>query len=182
VRVVFSRGNVLEVLLLVLFLAIGFVVAVTLAQRSEPLQVGSTLPRFQLSDQSGADYAVDASARFLVVAFLPRDDNSRCLTEISEFESLRSDFQAAGASIVLVSVHDVASQAAFHRAHGMTIPLLADSNGAGSRAFGTIIDFIIYRFAKRTTYVCQDGAIKKVYVVVEPKGHAQNVLDDLKSL
>ncbi len=172
----------MEVLLLVLFLAIAFVVAVTLAQRSEPLQPGVSMPAISLRDQTGADFVTDNRAQFLILVFLPRDENSRCLTEVREFESRRAQFEQMGAALAFVSVHDVPSQAGFHRAHAMTIPLLADANGNLSRAFGTIIDFFVYRFAKRTTYVCQNGTIRKTYLVVEPKGHAGVVLDDLTAM
>ncbi len=172
----------MEVLLLVLFLAIAFVVAVTLAQRSEPLQPGTSMPTIRLSDQTGAMYAIDTNAKFLVVVFFPRDETSRCLTQVSDFEALRARFEQLGASVVFVSIHGVESQAAFHQAHRMTFPLLADPDGSTSRAFGTIIDFFVYRFAKRTTYVCRGGKIEKTYVVVEPKGHAEVVLNDIAAM
>jgi thioredoxin-dependent peroxiredoxin len=172
----------LEVLLLLLFLAIAFVVAVTLAQRSEPLQPGAKAPTIDLPDQTGASFGTGMPTPFLVLVFLPRDETSRCLAEVSEFESLRAQFEQIGASIAFVSIHDVPSQAAFHRAHAMTLPLLADLRGSASRAFGTVIDFFVYRFAKRTTFLCHSGTIKKTYVVVEPRGHAEAVLSDLTAM
>lgn len=172
----------MEVLLLVLFLAIAFVVAVTLAQRSEPLQPGASMPTIRLSDQTGEMYVPDTNAKFLVVVFFPRDETSRCITQVSEFEVLRARFEQLGASLVFVSIHGVESQAAFHQAHHMTFPLLADHDGSASRAFGTIIDFFVYRFSKRTTYVCRGGKVVKTYVVVEPKGHAEAVLSDIVAM
>jgi thioredoxin-dependent peroxiredoxin len=166
----------LEILLLLLFGAIIFVIVVSFAQRAQPLPIGSVAPAISLTEaQTGAPWQPVRSGT-IVCAFLPRDETSRCLTQIREFEAAAARFAELGVEVALVSVHSAQDSRQFAAKHNMTVPLLADERGMTSRAFGSIIDFGIYKFSKRETFVIRDGHIARVYAVTEPKGHAASVL------
>jgi thioredoxin-dependent peroxiredoxin len=175
----------MEILLLVLFVTIVFVLVVTFAQRGEPLAVGAHAPALRLVDVSGNlhDVAAEASrARGAVVAFLPRDATSRCLNQFREFAELDTQFNQAGYKVYFVAVATHTDNATYATKNRIAATLLADPSGASARAYGSIIDFLIYRFAKRTTYVIDaTGKVIDVQVVVEPNGHAKALLSALQT-
>ena len=173
----------MEILLLALFLAIVFIVVVSFAQRSEPLAVGKAAPYFTLQNQHGDVASLPAKNKKTVIAFFPRDDTSRCITEVQDFMRLKSEFARHGWDILLVAISNVADNKAFADRHSFDLPLLADEKGKVSRIYGSIIDFWFYRFAKRTTYlISADGFVVGSYVVAEPVGHVEQLLNDIQLL
>jgi thioredoxin-dependent peroxiredoxin len=170
----------MEILILVLFAAIAFVLIVSFAQRSEPLAAGQVAPQFVLEDEAGAvhDLHAEFSSRdFTVLAFFPRDPTSRCKTEMAEFHARVEDFRAAHAAVLFVALADRVSNARYLAEQGAHGSILADADGRASKAYGSIVDFWFYRFAKRSTFVIdRRGVIVKSFVVAEPVGHAAEVL------
>jgi|GEM_PF-5824210 len=167
----------MEILLAALFVAIVFVVIVSIAQRSEPLLVGNDARYFSLQDQHGNNAGFPTKNQKTIIVFFPRDDTSRCTTEVQDFMRLKPDFAALGWQILLVAIAKPADNYAYAERHKFDLTLLADDKGVVSRAYGSIIDFGIYRFSKRTTYtISADGRVTATFVVKEPIGHADFVL------
>ncbi len=173
----------MEILLLALFIAIAFIVTVSIAQRSEPIAAGKVAPQFRLLDQHGKSVEQPLQNQKTIIAFFPRDNTSRCLTEIQDFMRLKQDFAALGWQIVLVAIADATDNCSYATKHAFDLMLLADEKGKVSRQYGSIIDFGFYRFAKRITFaVNADGKISATYIVAEPAGHVEQVLQDLRQL
>jgi len=149
------------------------------------LEAGNPFPNFSLRNQAGKTESLDDFAgKWLVVYFYPKDDTPGCTIQGKSFTATKSDFDAAGISVVGVSQDDVDSHKSFCDKFSFTIDLLADTNaellkgcGVGQSEYkGTM-------YWDRTSFVVDPaGIIRKVYAKVNPQGHETVLLDDIKDL
>jgi peroxiredoxin Q/BCP len=134
----------------------------------------------QLLDQLGAPHRLtDWHGQNVVLYFYPKDDTPGCTVEGKEFRELRDQFTAFDCVIVGVSTDSVESHRAFAEKHGFPFTLLADQGGALADAF-RVLDG---RMAQRATFVLgRDGLVARVFHDVTPRGHAQRVLNFVRTL
>jgi thioredoxin-dependent peroxiredoxin len=147
--------------------------------------VGATAPAFRLQDQAGKWHELDDyKGKWVVLYFYPKDDTPGCTTQACEFRDNIFAFRDAGAVILGISVDDVTSHKAFSEKHSLPFPILADSEKKTASAYGTLMKYLgIHELARRDTFIIDPkGRIAKHYVKVDPKGHSQVVLTDLKQL
>ncbi len=146
--------------------------------------VGSPAPEFELSDQDGHLHSLeDYRNQWVVLYFYPKDETPGCTTEACEFRDNIFAFREIGAQILGVSLDDVESHRKFSEKHGLPFPLLADSSGEASIAYGVKTRMFGMTVAKRQTFlIAPDGSIAKHYVSVDPDEHSAQVLADLKEL
>lgn len=149
-------------------------------QRAE----GSKAPDFALQDQNGQLHRLgDYAGRWLVLYFYPRDDTPGCTREACRFRDDIGTLGKLDAVVVGVSVDDTRSHADFSRKYGLPFPLLSDPDGRVARAYGSLLDFKVLRFARRHTFIiAPDGRIAARFDHVEPARHAEEVRDTLKRL
>jgi peroxiredoxin Q/BCP len=76
------------------------------------------------------------AGRPLVLAFYPGDDTPVCTRQLCSYERSLPDLDAVGATVWGISTQDVASHRRFAEKHGLSMPLLADVDGATHRAYG----------------------------------------------
>src|SRR4029453_3948199 len=77
------------------------------------LEAGKPFPNFSLPNQDGKTVSLgDFAGRWLVVYFYPKDDTPGCTIQGQSFTATKSDFDAAGISVVGVSQDDVGSKKA----------------------------------------------------------------------
>jgi peroxiredoxin Q/BCP len=149
------------------------------------LEVGMTAPAFHLQDQAGAWHdSGEYRGKWLVLYFYPKDDTPGCTTQACEFRDNMFAFKKLGAVIVGISVDDVASHAQFAAEHSLPFTLLADSAKQTATSYGVLHSALgIMEIAARETFIIDpQGRIVKHYTAVDPKGHSQTVLTDLKAL
>lgn len=152
----------------------------TLRTSSVPT-AGSGAPDFELPDQHGnvhrlADYA----GRWLVLYFYPRNDTPGCTREACAFRDGLARLQAAGAAVVGVSVDTQSSHFKFDEKYHLGFPLLADTKGSAARHYGTLLDWQIFRVAKRSTFLINpQGRIHGVFTHIDPARHADEILAEL---
>ncbi|MCS5690715.1 peroxiredoxin [Cyanobium sp. FGCU-6] len=121
----------------------------------------------------------DFSGRWLVLYFYPRDFTSGCTLEARGFQNDLSRFGAHNAAVVGVSADDGDSHASFCDSEGLAFPLLSDSGGSVSRAYGSWIP----PFSQRHTFLIDpQGTLRAVWTAVRPAGHSQEVLAELQRL
>jgi peroxiredoxin Q/BCP len=148
-------------------------------------EVGMTAPAFRLQDQTGAWHnSGDYRGKWLVLYFYPKDDTPGCTTQACEFRDNLFAFNKLGAVVVGVSVDDVASHQAFAEEHSLPFTLLADSTKETAKAYGVLRSVLgLMEIASRETFIIDpEGRIAKHYRAVDPKGHSQAVLKDLRTL
>jgi len=146
--------------------------------------VGSPAPEFRLQDQAGQWHSLaDYRGKWVVLYFYPKDETPGCTTEACAFRDNVFAFNKEGAVILGISVDDVASHKAFTDKHGLPFALLADPDKAVTRKYGVLKNYAVVEFARRDTFIVDpQGRIAKHYESVDPEGHSQVVLEDLKAL
>jgi peroxiredoxin Q/BCP len=163
--------------------AATFVVLVATAMAAPDL--GSPAPAFKLQDQKGAWHSLEEyRGKWLVLYFYPKDMTPGCTTQACEFRDNIFAFRDVGATIVGISVDDVESHKKFSEEHGLPFTILADPDKQTAKDYGVLKKFMgTMELADRETFLIDPkGNIAKHYPSVDPKGHSQLVLNDLKEL
>jgi len=134
----------------------------------------------ELANQLGAPVKLaDFAGRIVVLFFYPKDDTPGCTIEGREFRDLHDEFLAHDCVVLGVSVDPVESHRAFAEKHGFPFQLLADTDGRLAAIFGVLRDGM----AERATFVIgPQGRIRHAFRGVNPRGHAQQVLNFVRSL
>jgi len=142
---------------------------------------GTPAPDFEARDQDGHTFRLrDSRGRPVVLYFYPEDDTPGCTREACAFRDDLARFEATGAMVLGVSTQDESSHRAFRERHGLTFPLLADTDKAICRAYGAL-GFL--GVAKRVTYVIgPDGTILAAFRRLDPKSHSAEALRVLSSI
>jgi len=179
------QGRLLQDRLLQGCLALGVLFAWLGVVQADELKLGSMAPDFKLQDQNGKwQQLKDYRGKWVALYFYPKDQTPGCTTQACEFRDNIFAFREAGAVILGVSVDDVASHQKFSEKHGLPFPILADSTKQTARTYGVLKKFLgTMELAQRDTFLIDpQGRIVKHYVDVDPKGHSQVVLKDIKEL
>lgn len=172
-----------------LLLILGIVSALALVwlrngQAAEVPAVGQPAPDFALIDQDGLWHKLsDFRGKWLVMYFYPKDDSPHCTTEACQYRDDISRIHALGAGVVGISVDDRDSHAEFAKKHHLPFPLLADKGGAVAARYGSVLDLMLLKFAKRNTFIVNpQGKIAKVYLSVDAATNPAQVVSDLAIL
>ncbi len=146
---------------------------------------GKRFVDFNLQNQDGKTVKLaDFAGKWLVLYVYPKDDTPGCTIQGKSFTASKQDFDEAGIAVVGVSADDVASHKDFCNKFAFTIDLLADPNqelltaaGVGQSEYkGTM-------YWDRTSFVIDPaGTLRKIYLKVNPEGHEQVLLNDIKAL
>jgi peroxiredoxin Q/BCP len=155
------------------------------ALAAETPAVGTSAPGFRLQDQAGKWHSLsDYRGKWVVLYFYPKDDTPGCTTQACEFRDNIFAYRDLGAVILGISVDDVASHKAFADKHSLPFTILADCDKAVTTAYGTLKEYVgIAKLARRDTFIIDpQGKIARHYQDVDPKGHSQKVLADLRQL
>jgi thioredoxin-dependent peroxiredoxin len=124
----------------------------------------------RLADYRGAN---------VVLYFYPRDDTPGCTVEGKEFRDLYEQFAVLDCAVVGVSTDSVESHRGFAEKHGLPFPLLADTRGELAGAFGVLERGM----AQRATFVLdREGRVVRSFLEITPRGHAQRVLNFVRTL
>jgi peroxiredoxin Q/BCP len=150
---------------------------------TEGLRAGDDLgaaAQIALRDQHGNERRLaEFRGHALVVYFYPADDTPGCTVEGKEFRDLDEAFAGLKCTVVGVSVDSVESHRAFAEKHAFPFALLSDPDGELASAFGVLRRGV----AARSTFVLNaDQRIARAFHEVTPRGHAQRVLDFVRSI
>lgn len=160
---------------------------VTATDRPLP-EVGQPAPEFTLASTEDRDISLAdfRGKQAVVVYFYPRDDTPGCTAEACSFRDLRRLFNDHGAEILGVSPDTVKSHKKFQQKFHLTFPLLADVDHAVADQYGVWQQKKFmgreYMGIARTTFVVdRNGTIKAVFPNVKVDGHADKVLEAIRS-
>ena len=118
--------------------------------------IGDPAPDFTLEGSAGPFTLSDHRGARVVLLFYPGDETSVCTKQFCSYRDRAEDVAALGATLVGISTRDAASKEAFVANHGLTVPLLADPDGAVASAYGV--------HSKRL------GITKRAVIVVDEQG------------
>lgn len=124
---------------------------------------GTRIPDFELPDQFGTPVRLSETLANgpVVLFFYPVAMTGGCTKEACHFRDLASEFAAAGARRLGVSVDPVAKQKQFADLHSFDYPLLSDESGDVARSFGVKRKYVTP--VKRATFVIDtDRTVRKV--------------------
>lgn len=153
------------------------------AQAAAPT-AGSGAPAFKLQDGEGKWHSLgDYRGKWVVLYFYPKDGTPGCTTQACEFRDNVFAFRDANAVILGISVDDAASHKEFAAKHQLPFTLLADPKKEAVSAYGAVKKYPgMGELAARETFLIDpQGKIAKHYADVNPKGHSEAVLKDIKA-
>jgi len=150
---------------------------------------GQKAPEFSLPATGGRTISLSdfRGKKNVVLYFYPKDNTPGCTKEACFFRDVMSEFEAAQAVILGVSMDSIASHEKFAAKHNLLFPLLADENKEVSTAYGVFKQKSMYGKTflgvERTTFVIdKEGIVRKVWPKVKVEGHIDEVLDFVKTL
>ena len=157
-----------------------------------PVQ-GDKAPDAVLTMPDGATKRVsDWQGKALVLYFYPKDDTTGCTAEAQAFTTLADDFAKAGAAILGVSRDTPKKHQNFIKKYDLKVDLATDVDGPDAdtkvcEAFGVWVEKSMYGRAymgieRETFLIDKAGKIARVWRKVKVKGHAEEVLEAVKSL
>jgi peroxiredoxin Q/BCP len=153
------------------------------------LQSGQSAPGFSLPD---AEMEMIRLSGFkgknnVVLYFYPKDDTPGCTLEAIDFSDLEADFTKHDTVVLGVSKDDCISHASFRDKHGLSVQLLADTEGEVCEKYGVWQekekDGVKRMGIVRSTFIIdKQGVIRHALYGVNAKGHATEVLNLVKGL
>ena len=121
----------------------------------------------------------DFRGKWLVVYFYPKDFTSGCTIEARRFQQDLPKYLAKNTQIIGISADDVNSHAEFCDSEGLKFPLLADTDGKVSKAYGSWMSFIS---ARHSFIIDPEGVLRETFVKINPAIHSKEVLARLGEL
>jgi peroxiredoxin Q/BCP len=143
---------------------------------------------FTLPATGGVDFTLyPIRSKSLVIYFYPKDSTPGCTTEAQQFRDLYAEYKKAGSEIVGVSRDSIKSHENFKTKFTLPFALLSDADEVACKLFGVIKQKMMYgkevRGIERSTFVLDNkGIIRKEWRALKADGHAQEVLDFVKTL
>jgi peroxiredoxin Q/BCP len=144
---------------------------------------GTIAPDFKLQDQAGKWHTLaENKGKWVVLYFYPKDNTPGCTTQACELRDNIFAFRKANAVILGVSVDDVESHKKFSEEHKLPFDILADSEKKVSKLYGVLFSAGPMQLASRQTFLIDpSGKIVKHWPKVDPKGHSDMVLAEIKA-
>lgn len=172
-------------LLVIVLVFIAFLVPLLIsASRTAAPTSGSAAPDFTLPSQEGSLVSLkDYRGSWVVLYFYPKDQTPGCTREAHNFQADQSKYADLHSVVLGVSVDNVDSHKKFCAKEGLNFKLLADTDGKVSRAYGSLTNLGVVKFAARHTFLVDPtGKIAKSYTSVDPARHSEEVLAALGQL
>ncbi|NMG43378.1 redoxin domain-containing protein [Aromatoleum toluvorans] len=147
-----------------------------------------SMPDLTLPATGGNSVALAArSGRKVVLYFYPKDNTPGCTNETADFRDHHASFHAAGCDVYGISRDSLKSHENFKAKLGLPFELISDADEAACNAFGVIKMKNMYgkqvRGIERSTFVIDaEGVVRREWRGVKVAGHAQEVLDFVKTL
>ena len=151
------------------------------------LSVGDKAPAFELPDADmNMCQSQDLEGSNYVIYFYPKDDTPGCTMEAQEFSDLLDEFVAHNTKLIGVSKDNCQSHGEFRDKYGLTVQLLADVEGQLCDAYGVWQEKEKngekrFGIVRSTFIVDTSGTIKFAEYGVSPKGHAEQILEIVRS-
>ena len=149
----------------------------TNAQKMEKIDIGSTVPKFELKDQNGQNFQLDSvlGKKNMVIYFYPKDDTPGCTKEACAFRDQFEVFEDADAVIVGISAQSVESHLDFAKKHRLNFTLLSDTGNKVRKLFG-VPSNLFGLIAGRVTYVINKQG--KVIYMFNSQTQAEKHVDE----
>ena len=152
------------------------------------LKPGDKAPDIELPDQEGKTRKLsDHEGDWVLLYFYPKDDTPGCTTEACGIRDAYEAYGDAGITVIGVSTDSVKSHGKFTQKYGLPFTLLADEEKKAVEAYGVWGEkkFLGRQYMgtnRRSFLIDPKGKIAKIYELVKPAAHAEEVLADVEAL
>ena len=141
-------------------------------------QVGDEAPDFVLEGTGGTFRLSDHRGRKVVLLFYPGDFTPVCTRQFCSYAERAEDVTGLDAVVVGISSQDLDSHYSFRDAHGIPMPLLADTGKEVAKAYGVNAPILGTR---RGVIVVDEGG-RVAYRDVAAVGLGYQSVDDLAEI
>ncbi len=155
------------------------------------LRAGMDAPQFELPDADMEMFRLAdlRGKKNAVLYFYPKDDTPGCTMEANEFTELEDDFARLNTMVIGVSRDDCLSHAEFRDKYGLSVLLLADTEGQVCQAYGVLVDKesgdgkTRTKAIQRSTFIIdKQGKLRHTLYGVHAHGHPQEILKLVKEV
>lgn len=153
------------------------------------LQAGMDAPQFELPDADMEMFTLASlrGKKNVVLYFYPKDDTPGCTMEANEFTELEDAFARHDTLVVGVSRDDCLSHAEFRDKYGLSVLLLADTEGLICKTYGVLHDKEVdgqkVKAVQRSTFIIdKQGKLRHALYGVHAHGHPREILELLKEI
>src|SRR5690242_21045244 len=116
--------------------------AASFAMAQTTPQVGAQAPAVSLTSNEGRQVNLnDYKGKWVVLYFYPKDFTSGCTLEAQNFQRDIAKYQEKHAVILGVSLDTADSHKEFRAKEGLTFRLLADTDSAVSKEYGSLMTY-----------------------------------------
>lgn len=145
------------------------------------------VPTFEIESTSGKKFSLaDYQNKTFVLYFYPKDSTPGCTIEGNDFTKLHSQFSNLGIEVFGISRDSLKSHQNFIQKQNYCFDLLSDADEKVCKIFDVIQEKNMYgkmvKGIERSTFVVGHGKILKSWRKVKVDGHAQEVLEFVKTL
>lgn len=150
-------------------------------------KVGARVKAFKAASTDGEFALADIRGKALVLYFYPKDMTGGCTNEAREFAQLHDKFRRARAIMLGVSRDSLKSHEKFREKESLPFHLLSDADEKLCKVFDVIHEKTLYGrkylgIERSTFLIDAQGVLRQEWRKVKVAGHAQEVLDSLRSL
>ena len=150
------------------------------------MNVGDKVPDLLGVDAEGKEVRLsDFPGKKVILYFYPKDNTPGCTAEACSMRDNFAALQDKGYQVIGVSVDSAASHKRFAEKHGLTFPLIADTDHHLVEEMGVWGEKKMcgrtYMGTNRTTFIISpDGIVERIYgpKQIKTKTHAEQILAD----
>ncbi|MDD2802429.1 MAG: peroxiredoxin [Methylococcales bacterium] len=153
------------------------------------LQAQQPAPIFSSKNQNNdtVNLADFKGKKNVVLYFYPKDDTPGCTIEANDFTRLASEFAKLDTVVIGVSKDSCSSHTDFIKKYDLKVDLLADTEGELCESYGVWRERekngVKSMAVLRSTFIIdKQGNLADVIYGVNHEGHAQEILEKIKTL
>jgi peroxiredoxin Q/BCP len=122
--------------------------------------IGDPAPDFTLEGTTGPFTLSEHRGEIVVLLFYPGDETPVCTKQFCSYRD--TGLEGLGATVVGISAQDLESHQKFTTHHGLTVPLLADTDKKVAKAYGVSVPVVGTRRA--VFVVDEEGTVRFKHV------------------
>jgi len=148
------------------------------------MNIGDAAPEFRAIDQDGKDIALtDFRGRKVVLYFYPKDMTPGCTVQANNLNDHLAMLRKEGYEVIGVSADSAERHCKFRDKHGLTFPLIPDTEMDIIKAYGVwgkkkFMGKEYMGIIRKTFIIDEQGLIERVIDKVKTKAHADQVLNE----
>jgi peroxiredoxin Q/BCP len=165
------------------FTSLALAASVLSVRAADTPKVGDKAPAFTAQDQDGKTVKLSdfAGKQAVLVYFYPKDDTPGCTKEACGFRDRLDELKKDGVAVLGVSRDDAESHKKFIAKHNLNFPLLVDTDGKITEAYGAAMQG--RPISRRVSFlIAKDGKIVHVTDAPSADKHLAEMKDAVAKL